>query len=71
MILHYFPIAQNTGPFELRFGSNLSIYRPSIMCDYYRKSLADGHKQLKWVLSQRLIILQLALLIPILLQKHN
>ena len=23
MILYYFPIAQNTGPVELRFGSNL------------------------------------------------
>ena len=23
MILHYFPIAKNTGPVELRFGSNL------------------------------------------------
>ena len=27
MILYHFPIAQNTGPVELRFGSNLSSDR--------------------------------------------
>ena len=28
MKLYYFPIAQNTGPVELRFGSNLSSGSP-------------------------------------------
>ena len=34
MILYYFPIAQNTGPVELRFGSN-QFSGSLIISDYY------------------------------------
>ena len=36
MILYYFPIAQNTGPVELGFGSNLSSDR--LLCVINRRS---------------------------------
>ena len=40
MILYYFPIAKDTGPNELHFGSNLFVFMQAIICDYYLISQA-------------------------------